>query len=463
VPHPGSKTPFAPRLGLNYRLTGKTVIRGGYGIFYDSYEGREIDDSADIYPYSIRNNLNPGGDPTLPKLGNQLFPSYSTLGPFPASTLSFIAVIESENPLNPYVQSWTASVEREIARSTTLEVNYIGTHSVHLLDRHDIAQPFALSSGDQAFCQHTSSTGAYDNLDKSPCAPHVPVVVNEVNTYPRLPYKNFTSFYINSDFHGYAHYNAMNVKFEHRAKDLAATAVYTYANSKDDKSAAAGVGATGTGFQGFMDNHNPALDYGPSDFDVDQRFVASYVYDIPIGRGKKIAGGVNRAADLLVGGWELTGITTFQTGFPFGVGSSDIGGVQGTVAPRPNKVAGCDPKAHLTQKFQRLNLSCFTQQLPGTFGNTTRNFLRQPGINNFDMGFAKNFHFTESLALKISVDTFNTFNHHQYADSVGALVAGGSGGGSTVNASVNDPASTSGKINGASAPRIIQLGGKITF
>ncbi len=255
----------------------------------------------------------------------------------------------------------------------------------------------------------------------------------------------------------------MNVKFEHRAKDLAATAVYTWANSKDNKSAAAGVGASGTGFQGFMDNHNTKLDWGPSDFDVDQRFVTSYVYNLPIGRGKRIASGANRAEELAIGGWELTGIATFQTGFPFGVASSDIGGVQGTVAPRPNKVAGCDPHSGLTAKFQRLNLNCFAQQLPGTFGNTTRNFLRQPGINNFDMGFAKNFHFTEYLNFKLSVDTFNTFNHHQYAGDVGGLVVGGSGGNQVIDASVNSNDSTKGKITGASAPRILQLGGKITF
>ncbi len=460
VPHPGSKTPFAPRLGLNYRLTDKTVVRGGYGIFYDSYEGREIDDSADIYPYSIRNSFSPAGVNTISKNSNQQFQSFSTLSPFPASTLSFIAVIESENPLNPYVQSWTASVEREIARNTTLEVNYIGTHSVHLLNRHDIAQPYALSTADQPFCQHKDSTGNYDNLSKAPCAP---AVAAADGTFPRLPYRNFTGFYINSDFHGYAHYNAMNVKFERRAGDMAVTSVYTYANSKDDKSAAAGVGATGTGFQGFMDNHNPSLDYGPSDFDVDQRFVASWVYNIPIGHGKKIAGGANRAEDLAIGGWELTGISTFQKGFPYGVASNDIGGVQGTVAPRPNKVAGCNPTGNLTAKFQRLNLACFSQQLPGTFGNTTRNFLRQPGINNFDMGFAKNFHFTEALNFKLSVDTFNTFNHHQYAGDVGGLVVGGSGGNQVIDNSVNSSAATAGKITGASSPRVIQLGGKITF
>jgi Carboxypeptidase regulatory-like domain len=460
VPHPGSKTPFAPRLGLNYRLTDKTVVRGGYGIFYDSYEGREIDDSADIYPYSIRNSFNPAGVSTISKLSNSQFQSFSTLAPFPASTLSFIAVIESENPLNPYVQSWTASVEREVARNTTLEVNYIGTHSIHLLNRHDIAQPYALSTADQPFCQHKDATGNYDNLKASPCNAYAAA---PDGSFPRLPYKNFTGFYIDSDFHGIAHYNGLNVKFEHRAKDLAATAVYTYANSKDNKSAAAGVGASGTGYQGFMDNHNTKLDYGPSDFDVDQRFVTSYVYNLPIGRGKKIASGANRAEELAIGGWELTGIATFQTGFPFGVVSNDIGGVQATVAPRPNTVSGCNPHSGLTARFQRLNMSCFAQQLPGTFGNTTRNFLRQPGINNFDMGFAKNFHFTEYLNFKLSVDTFNTFNHHQYAGDVGGLVVGGSGGNEVIDNSVNSNASTAGKITGASASRIIQLGGKITF
>ena len=141
VPHPGQKTPWAPRIGVTYRITPKTVFRGGYGIFFDSAEGREIDDSADIYPYSVRNSLNVTTNAGAPKLSNNMFPVYDTLGPFPASTLTFIAVIESENPLNPYVQSWTAGIQRELARNTTIDVNYIGTHAVTLLDRRNIAQP----------------------------------------------------------------------------------------------------------------------------------------------------------------------------------------------------------------------------------------------------------------------------------------------------------------------------------
>lgn len=449
VPHPGPKTPFAPRLGFNYRLTPKTVVRGGYGIFYDSAEGREIDDSADIYPYSIRNSLNPATNSGVPKLSNDMFPTYSTLGAFPASTLTFLAVIESENPLNPYVQSWTAGVQREIANNTTLEVNYIGTHALHLLDRRNIAQPNPIPSDSLAFCQEQVN-GSYVNLGVAPCS-----------NASRLPYPNFTSFYIDSDWHGYSHYNGLNVKFEHRARDLAATAVYTWANSKDDKSAAAGVGATGAGYQGFMDNHHPELDYGPSDFDVDQRFVASYVYDLPFGRGKKIGASVNHAADLLIGGWETTGITTFQTGFPYSIQANDVQGVLNSQFMRANRDSGCNIHSNLTEVMQRINFACFSQPALGVYGTTPRNWLRQPGINNWDMGLAKNFHFAEKLNFKIAGDFFNAWNHHQYAIGTGALIGSGSGGGSSIDNSVSD--STAGQITNASAARIIQLSGKLTF
>jgi hypothetical protein len=444
VPHPGPKTPFAPRFGLAYRLNDKTVLRGGYGIFYDSYEGREIDNSGDIYPYSIRNSLTPTADSSLPKLGNSLFPAYTTLGPFPASTLSFLAVIESENPLNPYVQSWTGSFQRQLTNNTTMEVNYIGTHAVHLLDRRNIAQPYPITPADLPFCQ-ANPTDVTHNCPRQ----------------SRLPYPNFTNYYINSDFHGYSHYNAMNVKFDHRAGDLAVTAIYTWANSKDDKSAAAGVGATGSGYQGFMNNHDPGLDYGPSDFNVDHRFVASYIYQLPIGRGKKIAGGVSRTADLLVGGWQVTGITTFQTGFPFSIGASDASGLLHTDFQRANLTPGCDVHGNLTGKFQRLNMSCFSQPAIGVYGSSTRNFLRQPGISNWDMGFGKEFNITERARFGLHVDTFNTFNHHQYAYTVGALATGGSGGGSSIDNTVGD--ALAGQITGSATARVVQLSGKITF
>ena len=449
VPHPGSKTPFAPRFGLNYRLTPKTVLRGGYGIFYDSAEGREIDDSGDIYPYNIRNALAPTTNPTAPKLTNNMFPNNTALGPFPASTLTFLAVIESDNPLNPYVQSWTAGFQRELANNTTLEVNYIGTHAVHLLDRHDIAQPNAIPAASLAFCQ-TQVNGQYVNLQTAPCS-----------NASRLPFKNFSNIFINSDWHGYSHYQGVNVKFEHRANDLALTTVYTWSQSKDDKSAAAGVGATGSGFQGFMDNHHPELDYGLSDFDVNSRLVASYIYDLPFGRGKKMGSNINRAADLVIGGWETSGIATFQSGFPFSITAGDTGGVLGTFFQRANQTSGCDIHKNLTQKLQRLNLSCFSQPALGVFGTSARNFLRQPGLDNWDMGIGKSFHIAENAQFRLNADFFNAFNHHQYVVGTGALIGAGSGGGSSISNSITS--STAGQITSAALPRQIQISGKFTF
>jgi hypothetical protein len=253
----------------------------------------------------------------------------------------------------------------------------------------------------------------------------------------------------------------MNVKFEHRAGDLAVTGVFTWAKSFDDKSAAAGVGATGEGFQGTMDNHHPELDYGPSDFDVDHRFVASYVYQLPIGRGKKVLGGIGRAADLLLGGWELTGITTFQTGFPFSIYANDVGNVLDAIPQRANYVAGCNIHGSVSGKFQRLNPACFTQPALGVYGDTRRNILRQPGINNWDMGLGKYFSISERVKFALHLDTFNTFNHHQYGGDVGGLTLAGSGGNAAISRTVG--ASDFGQITQASSARILQLSGKLTF
>jgi hypothetical protein len=141
-PADGSKKPFAPRIGLAWRPFGnKTVIRAGYGIFFDSAEGREIDDSGDIYPFVVRASDNPTVNSALPKLTDNMFPPVSLHQVSPGTDGNqFFAVIISEKPRNPYVQQWSLSVQRELARNTTLEVNYVGNKGTHLLDRTNIGR-----------------------------------------------------------------------------------------------------------------------------------------------------------------------------------------------------------------------------------------------------------------------------------------------------------------------------------
>ena len=223
-----------------------------------------------------------------------------------------------------------------------------------------------------AFCNAQDNTGKYINLNNGDCPASA-----------RRPFKNITSSlgFLDSEWNGYSNYNAGNVKLERRSSSLALVSVYTWSKSMDDKSAAAGVGATNA-FAGHMDEHNASLDYGRSDFDVPHRFVTSAVYQLPFGRGKKYGNSMNKAADLALGGWQLTGITTFQKGFAFSVLANDNFGLLTSFTQRANLVSGCNPNSGFHKGINEwFNTACFVQPLAGQFGNSGRNIIRGPGIN----------------------------------------------------------------------------------
>ncbi len=457
-PADASKTPFAPRFGFAWRPFGgdRTVVRGGYGIFWDSSLTREIDDSGDLYPYVERTSLNPASSPVTvaPKLTDQLFPEQTAIVPVSAPNSQFVAVIISDHPRNPYVQQYTVSVQREVAHNTTLEVNYVGNRGLHLLDRIYLNRPNSIPAATLPTCQAAFAASDATTLSNNNC-----------NFFQRFPLPNF-SFPgpLNSSWTGYSNYNAGNVKLEHRASDLALLAVYTWAKSLDDKSAPAGIGSAGAGFAGHMDDRNPRLDYGPSDFNVKHRFVTSVVYSLPIGRGKRFLGGANRLADAAIGGWQLSTITTFQQGFPFSVTAPDPGFAQASFGQRANLIGS--PSVSNKGVSQWFNTSAFAGPAFGTYGNSARNFLTQPGINNWDVGLAKTFKFTERVGFQFRVETFNTFNHTQYGIDPTAQASGGPGQ-SAVDGSLAHfgPGTNNnfGKITSARPGRIIQFGGKVTF
>ena len=429
-------TDFAPRIGFAYRPFEKTVIRGGYGIFWDGIEGREIDGSADIYPYVSRLNLQQTTG-AITQTTDQLFPSFAG-GPVTPASDSFIAVIISPQPHNPYMQQWTLSVQRELARNTTLEVNYVGNKGTHLLSRNNINQAYPIT--DPAFCAANPTQG-------------------DCPVDARRPYAQFST-YIDSLWTSWSSYNAMNVKFERRTPSMAITSVYTWAKSMDDKSAAAGIGAgqSAAGWQGFLNNHDPARDYGPSDFNVGQRFVTSFVYQLPIGRGKKVLTDANKAMNMLVGGWQVTGVVTFQQGFPMSIQAGDTTGLLDSFGyNRANKV-GNNSGFHKSLN-EWFNTAAFTQPAPNETGNSGRNIITMPGINNWDIGILKDFAFTERFNLQLRLETFNTWNHPQFwPDPINPALAGG---GTSVQNNVN--ASNFGAITAAAPGRVVQLGAKFTF
>ena len=125
---------------------------------------------------------------------------------------------------------------------------------------------------------------------------------------------------------------------------------------------------------------------------------------------------MNKAADLVVGGWQVTAITTFQAGLPFDVLADDKLGLLTTFTQRANRVPGCRPGGgngfhkSITEWF---NTSCFTQPIAGQFGNSSRDMVRGPGINNWDMGVGKDFRLAERFSFQFRAEAFNIFNHAQ--------------------------------------------------
>ncbi|MGC2638203.1 MAG: TonB-dependent receptor plug domain-containing protein, partial [Acidobacteriaceae bacterium] len=454
--HPGKSEydNFGPRAGGAYRVNAKTVVRAGAGMFWDGVEGREMDDSGDIYPYITRQNLSQGtGQPSY-MTTDQLWPNYSLFLPAVPADNTFLAVIISNRPKNPFVTQWTLSVERELASNTTFEVDYIGNKGSNLLARQNINQALPMSNGPACYSSVTAS-------EQGDC----PLA-------ERFPYPNFATA-INSSWIGYSNYNALNLKFEHRAGQVAITSVYTWSKSMDDKSTAAAAGSDGQGWQGFLNNNNPQADYGRSDFNAGQRFVTSFVYELPVGRGKQFAGGANHAVNAVIGGWETTGIVTFQQGFPMSINCYDYDGASG-VGGLLDIATGfgsnrCDQaSADAPKKIQftlngsnsavfTANETLFPDPAPGTFGTSERNIVTEPGIENFTLGLYKNTNLGEKVTFQLRLEAFNAFNHPQfYADPV--LEPGG-------NVSVNNARDSGqlGLIGAAAQPRILQIGGKIVF
>jgi hypothetical protein len=188
------------------------------------------------------------------------------------------------------------------------------------------------------------------------------------------------------------------------------------------------------------------LDYARSTFDVPQRFVGSFMYQIPVGKGKRIFNNMPRPVDLLAGNWQVNGIVTVQTGFPFTIEAADLDSEIGTFAQRAN-VSGNPLPSGLNQNIDHwFNTSVFSQPAIGRFGNTGRNILNGPGLTNVDLSLFKSIPVTERLKLQLRFESFNLFNHAQFQ---------------IPDNDVNSP--TFGVIGSANPGRIIQLAGKIIW
>ncbi|HYZ84690.1 MAG TPA: TonB-dependent receptor [Bryobacteraceae bacterium] len=385
---------WAPRLGIAYQLRPGTVIRAGGGIFYSLFVPNGSEDQMALNPPNFINNV-------LSQPSTATEPVFLLRNGFPANFLDPSQLdlrrvrIRAVDPHhhNPMVSQWSFGIQQQLPARLFLEANYVGTKSTHL--RYGI------------------------NLNQ---------LVNGVRPYPNFGsqitwYENG----LNANYHG------LDLSVERRfAAGLAFRGSYTWSKNIDQNAEA--LTNNNSGLQGgrFRSNWR-----GPSDVDFTHRFVATWVYELPFGKGKPFA--QNGVIAAIAGNWQLSGSFTAHTGRPFTVvASANNASLDATAFPN---VIGTPqyPKDVDCWFYQSNGAGCraispqgqnaFANPPLGTFGNSARNSLRGPGLRMLDLGVYRVFPITETTQLQFRWETFNLTNTAQFGNpqsdinngSVGAI------------------------------------------
>ena len=396
-----SKKNFAPRIGLAYRPFGNdsTAIRAGYGIFYLLQRGNPAVSNGIVnLPFIVDQFKSNFSTATGPAFTTQtLFNN-----PFSAGGANLSSTDLRLRP--PYTQEWNFAIQRELVRTLSLQAAYVGNKGTRL---------------DKNLYFNTATPGPGDP-----------------STRRQYPQFGQGGLYTNA---GNSSYHALQLTLEKRFSiGLTFLSTYTWSKLIDD-------GNVSSNSFSVQNPFNLAADRGPSAYDVTQRSVTSFTYELPFGRQRRFGGSIPKPLDYALGGWQVAGIFTKQTGFPFSVTeSADPSNTGGGFDYRPNVIGNPDVSNQSIQNW--FNASAFAHPAAYTFGNAGRNILRAPGLTNLDLSLLKKFNFTERIYLQFRAEAFNIANHPHFL---------------APDANIDD--ANVGKIFGASDPRILQLAVKIYF
>jgi hypothetical protein len=362
---------FAPRVGLAYQVTPKTVIRSGFGVFY----GR-TDENLGI---SARPTNNPPFFLRSIDTGDQVHTLTTLSAGIPANILDPNNVINSNvnswpiyMPL-PYTYEWNLNIQRQLGSGFTAQVGYVGStsHNLYVDPNFNQPQPGPGSVASREPFPQYSQILAFLPLDRS-------------------------------------NYNSLIVQVERRFHNgFSFLGAYTWSHSLDY-----GGQVSDSLDYGPQNPYNWTSNYGSSNFDVRQRASVSYIYELPFGRGKVL---VNQpgVARVILCGWQLSGVSSYQTGLPFTPILSFDPTNTGATA-HPNIVAGAAFYPSNQDRSDWFNSSAFIAPAAYTYGNAGRNILRGPNTFNNDIGLLRSGTFKERFNLQFSAQAFNVFNTPQF-------------------------------------------------
>ena len=394
---------WAPRLGVAYRITEKTVFRAGGGIYYNPNQTNSYTLLNTNPPYTTILNCTWSAGLAVPTLSNPFVPGVCPTGPAAGLT-----VTDPWHQPTPRMNQWSAGLERQLWNGGGLEVQYLASHAYHL---------------DRSFYNNT------------PLLPG-PGSVNTRRPNPLFgPIRTFNMDEI-------ANYESMSVIFRQRlTHGLTLNANYTWAHDLDVSTDSNGGGTP-------MNPYWWKSDYGNSNWDIRHRFIATFAYDIPF----------FPVSNALVKGvfahWQTNGIVTLQTGIPFNVTTgTDTANTSASGSYRPDLVHAPTSDCGRGHLVGCIDASAFTVQdlypvVPTNYayGNAGRNLLHGPGSETVNFSLFKNFPIRERLRFQFRFETFALFNHTNFSNPASTFGT-----------------SSFGNITGATGNRNIQLGAKLIF
>lgn len=407
---------FAPRIGFAYQLMPKLVMRGGYGIFYPpSFRGTgPAPGFSSDTPYVASNDggLTPANTLSTAFSTGLLPVSGSSLGGL--TNVGFSTNAVSRNRKTYYDQQWMFGVQYAPTTSDVLDITYVGNHGVHVdasgLNLNQI-DPKYFSMGNALL--NMVPNPFFGHITSSGCSLDQPTIEQGQLLRPHPEFCDITEI---QDPAGGSHYNALDVNYTHRvSRGLTLLASYTFSKFVDNVGGPENWASASSNFSENIRNvYNLAAEKSVDATDTPHSFVLSYVYELPVGRGRKFGSGMNSALNAVAGGWQTSGTLTLKEGFPLTIGSSG-NGLNYFGAGQHVDVIGnyhvSDPS-----RTEWFNTSAFAVAAPWSLGNAPRYFsdLRAPNYQNWDISIQKYFPIQERFRFQFRLDMFNTFNHTNY-------------------------------------------------
>jgi hypothetical protein len=361
---------FQPRIGMAYRVGDRTVVRAAYGLYFFPLT---------MYPTPFTNLLN------LPFFTSESYsvtpgaPTLTLANAFPSGTgvpsLSLNSV--NRHLKDPYLHQWNLAVERELGSNMTLTVGYLGNKGVDLRNSQNINAPAAGPGALQA----------------------------------KRPFPAFSTITSYENI-GSSDYNSGFIKIDRRFRGgLTFMSSYTFAKLLDT----GGIVSPGDLSDGLGRNPlRPQDERGRSFFDARHRFVASYVWQLPFGKGRYIGKDWSGVMDRVLGQWQVNGIVTLQSGLPLTPVLATDHSNTGLFTDRPNVIG--DPNDGPRTRFEWFNTAAFEAPTDSNFsyGNAGRNIIDGPPIKTVDFSLFKGFGITEGTSLEFRTEFFNVFNHPNF-------------------------------------------------